>query len=300
MKLHCFTRLFSRPVGVRAWASRRRSWPDAQVLNRLRPTLSCFSIIKRFSVTALVLAGSLHAQDLTSPEQGGPVLDRVALFDELVTGSIEEGEQLLRSALEIRPRATPVELPLGHQLGYAACRAMETKDWARAVLLAGRAFAALDVFLAVPELTDVQRARALAIKAYITEVVLLDDETALTLALEALRLDAENANARAIVDRLPGGLLAGGASALSVYDTGPEKARGPSLSFSSGQDSRRTLVIQGVPGGTYCLETSTDLQSWTMTWKGWLEASSLTMDLNEATESYRFYRIRLMEGTEGD
>jgi len=37
-----------------------------------------------------------------------------------------------------------------------------------------------------------------------------------------------------------------------------------------------------------------------MTWKGWLEASSLTMDLNEATESYRFYRIRLMEGTEGD
>ena len=301
MKLSLFVRLSSRSMGVRACgASKHRPWSETEDLDQPRSSPSWLAFIKRSAITALLVAGSLHAQDLIPSGPGGSLPDRAALFDELVTGSVDEGERLLRSLLELRPRATPSELPLGHQLGYAACRAMEQNNWERAVLLAGRAFAALDVFLAVPELTDVQRARALAIKAYITEVVLLDDETALTLALEALRLDAGNANARGIVDRLPGGLLVGGASALSVYDTGPEKARGPSLSFSSGQDSRRTLVIQGVPGGIYCLETSTDLQSWTMTWKGWLEASSLTMDLNEATESYRFYRIRMVEGAKGD
>jgi hypothetical protein len=175
--------------------------------------------MKRSPITALLLAGSLHAQDLIPSGQGGSLPDRAALFDELVTGSVDEGERLLRSLLELRPRATPVELPLGHQLGYAACRAMEKKDWTRAVLLAGRAFAALDVFLAVPELNAVQRARALAIKAYITEVVLLDQETALALALEALRLDAANATARAILDRLPGRLLVDVASAPSVHET---------------------------------------------------------------------------------
>jgi len=206
MKFHCCTRLFSASVYVRAWTSKRRPWPDAEVLNRLRPVPACLAIAKWFSVTALVLAGSLHAQELISPEPGGWVPDRAAMFDELVTGSVDEGERLLKSALELKPRATPVGLPLGHQLGYAACRAMEQDNWERAVLTAGRAFAALDVFLALPDLTAVQRARALGVKAYISEVVLRDDEATLALALEALRLDAENANALAILDRLPAGL----------------------------------------------------------------------------------------------
>ena len=236
MKLSLFVRLSSRSMGVRACgASKHRPWSETEDLDQPRSSPSWLAFIKRSAITALLVAGSLHAQDLIPSGPGGSLPDRAALFDELVTGSVDEGERLLRSLLELRTRATPSELPLGHQLGYAACRAMETKDWARAVLLAGRAFAALDVFLAVPELTDVQRARALAIKAYITEVVLLDDETALTLALEALRLDAENANARAIVDRLPGGLLAGG-RAHSRFTISARRKRGvPACPFLPGR-----------------------------------------------------------------
>ena len=99
MKFHCCTRLFSASVCVRAWTSKRRPWPDAEVLNRLRPVPACLAIAKWFSVTALVLAGSLHAQELISPEPGGWVPDRAAMFDELVTGSVDEGERLLKSAL---------------------------------------------------------------------------------------------------------------------------------------------------------------------------------------------------------
>ena len=156
MKSHCLTRLFTGPARVRPCTSKRRPWSDTEPLNRLLPIPVCLAMIQRFLVTALVLAGSLHAQDVTSPEPSSGVPDRAGMFDELVTGSVDEGERLLRNALELKPRTTPVELPLGHQLGYAACRAMEQGDWGRAVLLAGRAFAALDVFLGLPDLTVVQ------------------------------------------------------------------------------------------------------------------------------------------------
>jgi hypothetical protein len=242
----------------------------------------------------------MPAQELPPSDQSGPVLDRAAVFNVLVSGSIDEGEQLLKNALELKPRATPVELPLGHQLGYAACRAMEKKDWLRAVALAGRAFTALDAYLALPGLDGVQRARALAIKAYITDVVLLDPETALAVALEALRSDSANATAQAIVNRLPGGLLPNVTSPSSASDATVEKARAPSLSVSFRQGSGRALTIRGVVGSTCSLETSVDLQSWAILWQGQLEAADLTLDLSEATEQYRFYRIRMVEGAKGD
>ncbi|MBI2925738.1 MAG: hypothetical protein HYY24_08545 [Verrucomicrobia bacterium] len=245
-------------------------------------------------------AAAVAAQDSATLPPEKPAPTRVEIFRELVSGSMDEGERLLTEKLQARPRRSPVELPLGHGLAYAACRASEEELPLRAVLLVESAFTKLDSYLAGSDLSNVNRARALDIKAYVYEVVLHDHDSAYALALEASRLDPDNESVRAILDRLELRRPSARAFGLSTphvnagYRVAPTEA---ALSFADAPAGGRELVMRTPAPGAYRLETSTDLVGWTEAWRGRLEAGPVAIGLEAAGEPHRFYRLVPTEET---
>lgn len=247
---------------------------------------------------ALLFAPTVLAQEVQPPLDSPTTSNRLTLFQGLVEGDLSEGERRLRESLEARPRLSPVELRLGYELGYAACRASEQKVRVRALLLADRAFAALETYLARAELAAAQRAQALGVKAYIAEMVLRDRETAHAFAQEALRWDPENAGALAVLERvqglgLEGRLFAANTPYLNAaYNIAPKD-----LTLWPSVDSRggRVFIIRGEMGSRYRLDTSTDLETWTEVRQGVLESETVTLPIDGGTDPQRFYRFRLLE-----
>lgn len=188
---------------------------------------------------------------------------------------------------------TARSLALAYQLCNTACTAARDVSRLRALELAERAFDRLDGVLGDTGADQLDRASASYLKAYVFEVALKDTASAREWALRAIELNPEHAAARTLVDRIGEqradvrvfGLTTPRVNASYAAETGT-----PRLTLAGTADVTKRLRLSAVAGDCR-VESSRDLVTWEKLWTGKVGETGIEIDLTQADEDRRFYRV---------